>query len=329
MSLFRSADRAGPVPAQGFDIVSKTSVSLDPNGHLLHLQDVGKSYRGGGGEKIVLDNVDLSVRKGEFVALVGPSGCGKSTLLRLILGSEEPTKGRMYLDGKTIGFPDPTRGIVDQKYALFPNRTVLGNMLMPFQLKLPLLDWWESKKELTQKAEHFLETAQLIEHKDKYPSKLSGGQQQRAAVMQQLINDPKILLMDEPFGALDPGSRERMQTFLLQKWEETGKTVFFVTHDLEEAVYLATRVIVLSQYYTDDRRDVGIRGSRIVCDLKTGVIGKALSTKSKLDPKFAETVEHIRDTGFKPDHLRHVSEFDLSHDDSFHTVTPAEVNGTG
>jgi NitT/TauT family transport system ATP-binding protein len=121
--------------------------------------------------------------------------------------------------------------------------------------------------------------------------------------------------------------RERMQVFLLDQWEKTKKTIFFVTHDLEEAVFISTRVIVLSQYYTDDRPNIGVRGSRIVCDIATGKKGQAASTKSKLDPRFTAIIEHIRDRGFKPDHRHHVSQFDLSHSDSFHTVTTEEING--
>lgn len=295
----------------------------DADGHLLFINNLVKRFPGKGGPKTVLDNVDLQVTEGEFIAVVGPSGCGKSTLLKLILGSEEPTQGSILLSGSEVGPPDPTRGIVDQDYSLFPNRTVLANILLPYRLKLSFAQWHAQKKTLIEQAEHYLETAQLIEHKDKYPNQLSGGQKQRAAVMQGLINDPKILLMDEPYGALDPGSRANMQAFILKIWEQTKKTIFFVTHDLEEAVFLATRVIVLSQHYTDDRGDIA-RGSRIVCDHPVGKIGSAASTKSKLDPKFTETIEHIRQFVLKPDHLLRLTEFDLSHQDAFHTVSKEE-----
>ncbi len=307
-----------------YDLVKKCSWSPDPNGHLLHIQDLVKCFKGKDCIKTVLDNVDLQVSKGELISVVGPSGCGKSTLLKLILGAEEPTRGMVLLNGQQVGYPDTTRGIVDQQYALFPHLTVLQNVLLPYQLKLGFAVWQTRKKELVAQAEHFLETAQLSEHKDKYPYQLSGGQQQRAAVMQGLINDPKILLMDEPFGALDPGARQRMQTFLLSKWEETGKTIFFVTHDLEEAVFLGTRVIVLSQYYTDGRGDVQ-RGSRIVCDLKVGEVGKPNSTRSKEDPEFGKTIERVRKYLLQPTHAWHLDQFDLSHPDSFHTVSAEEV----
>lgn len=311
-----------------YDIVSKRGITTDRNSHQLLIENVVKIYHGSNGDpKTVLDNVDLKVTKGEFIALVGPSGCGKSTLLRLILGQEEPTSGALYLDGKVLGYPDSSRGIVYQQYSLFPHLTVLGNIILGHKISMGWSEWRRFRSEIRKKAEEYLKTAHLHEHLHKYPHELSGGQRQRCAVLQALMLDPKILLMDEPFGALDAGSRERMQVFLLDQWEKTGKTIFFVTHDLEEAVFIATRVVVLSQYYTDDRADVEVRGSRIVCDIPVGEKGHAASTKSKLDSRFREMIEHIRDRGFQPDHLHHVSQFDLSHSDSFHTVTEEEVNG--
>jgi NitT/TauT family transport system ATP-binding protein len=301
------------------------SAKLDPNDRQLHLENVVKVYDGSDGPKTVLDGVDVRVSKGEFVALVGPSGCGKSTLLRLILGQEEPTSGALLLDGEPIGYPDPTRGIVYQQYSLFPNLTVIENIMEGHRLSMPWSEWRHRKAEIQDRAEAYLKTAQLQDHLHKYPHELSGGQRQRAAVLQALMPDPKVLLMDEPFGALDAGSRERMQVFLLEQWEKTGKTIIFVTHDLEEAVFIGTRVVVLSQYYTDDRADIVGRGSRIVCDLAVGEKGRATSTQAKLDPRFAQTVEHIRDMGFKPDHLHHVREFDLTHSDSFKAASRPEA----
>ena len=311
-----------------YDMVSKSEAVIDKNSHQLLLEDVVKVYGGLHDRKTVLVNVDLRVSKGEFVALVGPSGCGMSTLLRLILGEEEPTSGSLYLDGEVLGYPDVSRGIVYQQYSLFPHLTALGNIMLGHRLSMGWSEWRRSKSEIRDKAEAYLKTAQLEEHMHKYPHELSGGQRQRCAVLQAMMLNPKVLLMDEPFGALDAGSRERMQVFLLDQWEKTGKTIFFVTHDLEEAVFIATRVVVLSQYYTDDRKDISSRGSRIVCDVAVGKKGEAASTKSKLDQRFREIIEHIRDRGFQPDHLYHVSQFDLSHNDSFHTVRAEEINGT-
>ena len=274
-----------------------------------------------------VNDFTMDIEDKEFIVFVGPSGCGKSTLLRLILGQEEPTSGSLYLDGQALGYPDSSRGIVYQQYSLFPHLTVLGNIMLGHQLSMSWSEWRRSKAEIRDKAEEYLKTAQLEDHLHKYPHELSGGQRQRCAVLQALMLDPKILLMDEPFGALDAGSRERMQVFLLNQWEKTGKTIFFVTHDLEEAVFIATRVVVLSQYYTDDRKDILVRGSRIVCDVAVGKKGEAASTKSKLDARFREMIEHIRDRGFQPDHLYHVSQFDLSHRDSFHTIGQDEIMG--
>lgn len=323
MTLFEPAAK----PPEHHGTLLNGNGKPDPSKHLLYIEDLVKRFPGKNGVKTVLDNIDLQVKEGSFIAVVGPSGCGKSTLLKLILGAEEPTEGKLLLSGRQVGFPDPTRGIVDQEYALFPNLTVLGNILLPYRLKLGFAQWHAQKKTLIGQAEHYLETAQLIEHKDKYPFQLSGGQKQRAAVMQGIINDPKILLMDEPYGALDPGARERMQTFLLRIWEQTKKTILFVTHDLEEAVFLATRVIVLSQYYTDGRGDIQ-RGSRIVCDLEVGKIGQAASTRSKLDPKFTETIEEVRKWMQQPDHKWHLEQFNLSHPDSFHTVNEQELKSS-
>jgi NitT/TauT family transport system ATP-binding protein len=289
----------------------------------LHLDKVLKVYVGSDGPKTILDRIDLQVTKGEFVTLVGPSGCGKSTLLRLILGQEEPTSGALLLDGEPIGYPDPTRGIVYQQYSLFPNLTVIENIMEGHRLSLPRAEWRRRKAEIRDKAEAYLRTAQLQEHLNKWPHELSGGQRQRAAVLQALMADPKLLLMDEPFGALDAGSRERMQVFLLEQWERTGQTIIFVTHDLEEAVFIGTRVLVLSPYYADDRTDPAARGARVVGDVAVGEKGQATSTQAKLDPRFTETIEHIRDIGFTPDHAQqHFRDFDRTHPDSFKSDAP-------
>ncbi|MBW1888472.1 MAG: ATP-binding cassette domain-containing protein, partial [Deltaproteobacteria bacterium] len=171
---------------------------------LLWLEDVYKGY----GDKVVLDDIDLAVAKGEIVTVVGPSGCGKSTLLRLILGQEFPNSGTMLFDGEPIGFADRTRGIVYQRYSLFRNRTVLGNVLEGPRLSLSFMERRRRKQELNDEAKHFLEKVRLSSDLDKYPHELSGGMRQRVAIAQSLIMKPKILLMDEPFGALDPSTRQ-------------------------------------------------------------------------------------------------------------------------
>ncbi len=286
----------------------------------LLVQDVYKSY----GPRRILDNVDVAVDAGELCALVGPSGCGKSTLLRLILGEEEADSGRIEIEGTPVGHPDPRRGIVFQRYSLFPHLSVLQNVMLGRELAEPLLSRWRRRKEFTEEAMHYLERTRLAESAHKFPHELSGGMQQRVAIAQALVLKPKVLMMDEPFGALDPDTREQMQLFLLELWEAQRMTVFFVTHDLEEAVYLGTRVLVLSQYYQDDRGAVeGVnRGAKIVADyqLPRGIA----NTASKHEPEFVELVARIRQEGFDPAYRRHVREFNLRHPDSFRTLTADE-----
>ncbi|MGR9044505.1 MAG: ABC transporter ATP-binding protein [Gammaproteobacteria bacterium] len=287
----------------------------------IYLEDIEKQY----GTKRVLDNIDLTVSVGELCALVGPSGCGKSTLLRLILGQEEPTSGQIYIEGRPVRFPDPSRGIVFQKYSLFPHLTVLDNVLLGKRLThgrwwLP----WPSRREWRDEALSYLERVRLGDAVDKYPHELSGGMQQRVAIAQALIMKPPALLMDEPFGALDPDTREDLQLFLLDLWETEKLTVFFITHDLEEACFLGTRLLVLSQYYTDDRGD-GVhvnRGGRIVADYRLEQVGN--STKVKQNANFKDFIAMVRKEGFDPTIRQHVRDFNLQHPDSFQTLTAEE-----
>ena len=165
----------------------------------------------------------------------------------------------------------------------------------------------------------------MAEHADKYPAQLSGGQRQRGAIAQALIQQSKILCMDEPFSALDPGTRESLQMFLLELWEETKMTIFFVTHDLEEAVYLGTRLVALSQYYCDDRTEQDVRGAKIVVDRQFD--NRALSPAVKASAEFAEMVQAVRHQAFDPSYLQHVKEFDLSHPHSWATRTNGEIGG--
>jgi NitT/TauT family transport system ATP-binding protein len=285
------------------------------------LEDVYKVY----GDKVILDDIDLAVAAGEIVTVVGPSGCGKSTLLRLILGQEFPTRGTMLIEGEPIGFADRTRGIVYQRYSLFRHRTVLGNVLEGPRLSLPFRERRRRKQELIDEAKQFLEKVRLSRDQDKYPHELSGGMRQRVAIAQSLIMKPKILLMDEPFGALDPSTRQSMQLFLLELWEDLGMTVFFVTHDLEEAVFLGTRIIVLSHQYLDDRgegRDVK-RGSKITADHPLPL--KAKSVDVKRTAEFGELIEEIRlEVDIR--HKRHVRDFNLKHPFSWRTVRDEELN---
>ncbi|MGH6684845.1 MAG: ABC transporter ATP-binding protein [Pseudolabrys sp.] len=193
-----------------------------------------------GREVLALDRVSLEVGNREFVALLGLSGCGKSTLLYLLGGFLPVETGAIRIDGKPVAGPGPDRGIVFQHFALFPWKTVLGNILYGLERQNM------AKDVRRRRAMDFIELVGLTGFEDSYPSQLSGGMKQRTAIARTLAFDPKILLMDEPFGALDAQTRGLMQSELLRIWQRTPKTVIFVTHDVQEAVYLADRVAVMS-----------------------------------------------------------------------------------
>src|SRR5499433_1310310 len=193
-----------------------------------------------GREVLALDQVSLEVANRQFVALLGPSGCGKSTLLYLIGGFLPVETGAILIDGQNVAGPGPDRGIVFQHFALFPWKTVRGNILYGLERQgMP-------KQEREKRAMEFIDLVGLTGFEDSYPSQLSGGMKQRTAIARTLAFDPDILLMDEPFGALDAQTRLLMQTELRNIWQRTPKTVIFVTHDVQEAVYLAERVAVIS-----------------------------------------------------------------------------------
>ena len=295
-------------------------MTMQQRSTILHLEDVYKRY----GELLILDDIDLSVKEGELCTLVGPSGSGKSTLLRLILGQEQPSAGELTIAGKVAGTPDTRRGIVFQRYSLFPHLTVLQNVALGRNLQTGFLERRRRRKEFDEEAMHYLQRVRLGQHADKYPHELSGGMRQRVAIAQSLLTKPPILLMDEPFGALDPETREEMQIFLLELWDEHRMTIFFVTHDLEEALFVGTRILVLSQYYTDGRGELpnGERGARIVADYHLPQM--ASSTEIKHNPEFVQLLEHIRQEGFNPNYLQHARAFNLKHPDSFQTLSEVE-----
>lgn len=298
--------------------------------YLLHFEDVYKRYYDQTGKEFtVLNDIDLKVKAGEFITLVGPSGCGKSTLLRLIMGSEQPSQGTVLFDGKPVPSPHRDRGIVFQKYSLFPHLTVLENLVFgldaeEFTMVKRMVSPFKhrgKRKEFEKQAMEYLERVGLGEHRDKYPQQLSGGMQQRVAIAQALIMQPKMMLMDEPFGALDYSTRQDMQVFILEQWEKTKMTIFFVTHDLEEAIFLGSRTLVLSYYYSTDQEDN--QGSKIVTDIS--IPGPYPRTSEfKFSEETGKLMEKIREEGLNADHRQHIRDFDLSHKDSFRTVTPEE-----
>jgi NitT/TauT family transport system ATP-binding protein len=193
------------------------------------------------GEKIVaLQDASLSIRKGEFVCLIGPSGCGKSTLLRMIGGFETPSEGQLDMWGKPIGEPGPDRGMVFQDYGLFPWLTVAKNVgFGPAARGRPA-------KEVAETTKRFVDMVGLTRFAEAYPHQLSGGMKQRVAIARVLANEAEVVLMDEPFGALDAMTRENLQQELLEIWERTKLTVIFVTHAIEEAILMADRIVVMS-----------------------------------------------------------------------------------
>jgi NitT/TauT family transport system ATP-binding protein len=207
---------------------------------ILRVVDAHKRFNASGGEIEALRSVNLSIARGEFICLIGASGCGKSTLLRMIGGFETPSSGQVLMNGAPIVKPGPDRGMVFQDYGLFPWLSVRRNIgFGPAARGVP-------KMEIEAIVDRFIAMIGLDRFADAYPHELSGGMKQRVAIARVLANDAAVILMDEPFGALDAMTRERLQTELLSIWEATGLTVLFVTHSIEEAILLADRVVVMS-----------------------------------------------------------------------------------
>lgn len=209
-------------------------------GHLV-IKDLTQAFKKDDSTELVaLDHVSLEVKDKEFVCILGPSGCGKTTLLRLIAGLDTPEEGSIVLDGEEMKGPSPKIGFVFQEYSLFPWRSVIDNIAFGLEMKgVP-------KDERYRVAGQYLDLVNLSAFTTSYPAELSGGMRQRVAVARALALDPVLLLMDEPFGALDAQTRNMLQTELLGIWEKTKKTIIFITHSVDEAVYLSDRIIVLS-----------------------------------------------------------------------------------
>jgi NitT/TauT family transport system ATP-binding protein len=204
------------------------------------IDNVKKVYNGRNGEMIALNGVSLDIADNEFICVIGPSGCGKSTLLNIIAGLDTATSGNIYVDEKVVEGPGPERGVVFQQYALFPWLTVRKNV--EFGLKLKGIKKEEADK-ITSK---YLKMVDLEDFADSYPKELSGGMKQRVAIARAYAVNPEVLLMDEPFGALDAQTRTQLQSELLKAWENERKTCFFITHDVDEAIILAQRVVIMS-----------------------------------------------------------------------------------
>jgi NitT/TauT family transport system ATP-binding protein len=247
----------------------------------LVVKDLVKRFPGRRGSEplLALDHVDLHVDAGEFVSLIGTSGCGKSTLLRIVAGLEQPTSGEVSVEGEPVLGPGPDRGMVFQGYSLFPWMSVAGNV--GFGLELA----GTGRRERAAKVEELLDVMSLREHADRLPNELSGGMRQRVAIARALAPEPDLLLLDEPFGALDAQTRASMHEFLRQVWQRTGATIMLVTHDVDEAVYLSQRTYVMRA-----------RPGRIVeeVDLPFGG-GAGLGPAVKRTPQFLDVRDEIHD----------------------------------
>ena len=206
----------------------------------VHIDNVVKKFNGRNGEMIALNGVTLDIHDNEFICVVGPSGCGKSTLLNIIAGLLEPTSGQVYCDGKLVEGTGTDRGVVFQQYALFPWLTVKKNVRFALEMR------GVKGKEADELAMKYLEKVDLVKFANHYPKELSGGMKQRVAIARAYAAEPQVLLMDEPFGALDAQTRTQLQSELLETWEKDRKTCFFITHDVDEAIILAQKVIVMS-----------------------------------------------------------------------------------
>jgi len=234
------------------------------------------------GDSVVLENVNASVEKGEFITIVGTSGCGKTTFLRMLLGVEQTSRGKLLLDGEPLADePDENRGIVFQKYSVFPHLTVLNNVLLAreFEQSGFLGKLFGKQKQLAVEQAMGMLTMVGLEHAaERYPHQLSGGMQQRLAIAQALMKKPKILLLDEPFGALDPGIRADMHELVLEVWKKTKINIFMITHDLREGFYLGTRLWVFDKVRNDPQQPDAY-GSCITYDIAVGKVDKTIYKK--------------------------------------------------
>ncbi len=241
----------------------------------VQIKNVVKTFSGRNGEMVALNGVSLDIRENEFVCVVGPSGCGKSTLLNIIAGLLEPTSGEVYCDGRLVEGTGTDRGVVFQQYALFPWLTVKKNVKFALEMR------GIKGREADELAMKYLEKVDLVKFANHYPKELSGGMKQRVAIARAYAAEPQVLLMDEPFGALDAQTRTQLQSELLETWERDRKTCFFITHDVDEAIILAQKVIVMSA-----------RPGRIkeIVDID---IPYPRDQETKMSPRFLELKNHI------------------------------------
>ena len=260
------------------DWLQPTSVAVDRDASYVSVQATRKTYATRNGDVHAVERADFDIDEGDFVSLVGPSGCGKSTLMSMIGGLETPTSGRITVGGTPIAAPRRDFGYVFQDATLLPWKTVFDNVLFPIRTqKRPVADYLGE-------AERLLQLTGLWAFRDKRPAELSGGMRQRVAICRGLINDPRLLMMDEPFSALDAITRDDMNLMLAQLWDQVHKTAIFITHSIREAVYLSDRVLVMNA-----------RPSRIVADIRVP-FARPRRAEMQEDPLFNEICAFVRDT---------------------------------
>ncbi|AOI80579.1 MULTISPECIES: ABC transporter ATP-binding protein [Burkholderia] len=280
------------------DAVRERFARLKARDVILDVRHVGKRFATPQGECVALDDISFRTHRREFVCVIGPSGCGKSTLIRILAGLDAQTSGEVLLDGKPVDGPGADRGMVFQGYTLFPWLTVKKNVM--FGLRMNGSGSGEAEREALQ----WLDLVGLTRFADVYPHQLSGGMKQRVAIARALANRPRILLMDEPFGALDAQTRARMQTHLLDIWRNIDVTILFITHDLDEAIFLADRILVLKANPggVQELIEVPVPRPRDYSQVNTP---EFIATKARLEalihPKEAATAE---DDGIKPHMIR-------------------------
>ncbi|ERP85410.1 lauroyl acyltransferase [Alcanivorax sp. P2S70] len=260
---------------------------------IIEMKNLWKEY----GDQVVLERLNATVEEGEFITIVGASGCGKTTFLKLLLGTEDATRGELLLDGQPLpAEPDASRGIVFQRYSVLNHLTAVENVMLGGELESSR--WFgisvgKKRKQLRKDALEMLESVGLGPAADKYPHELSGGMQQRLALAQALIKRPRILLLDEPFGALDPGIRADMHKLVLSLWKSQRLTVFMITHDITEGFYLGTRLWVFDKPRLDPQAP-GAYGARVTYDLPVGDCENG--TLTSINQRVTRTSRVLNDT---------------------------------
>lgn len=279
------------------DLVRKRFAALKARDVVLEVKNLGKTFQSGKREVIALRDVNLRVHRREFVCVIGPSGCGKSTLIRLLAGLDNHTSGEALLDGKPINGPSRDRGMVFQGYTLFPWLTVKKNVMFGPEMN------GHGKLDAERAALTWLDLIGLSKFADAYPHQLSGGMKQRVAIARALVNEPRILLMDEPFGALDAQTRTKMQAHLLDIWRNVDITVLFITHDLDEAIFLADRILVLKAHPGEVQELIEVPVPRPRSAAQFGS-PEFVSTKARLEELIHPPQPEATDDGVKPHLLR-------------------------